>query len=203
MQTFIFLFSFLALNDPAVTSNNSFLISELEQGDDPMALLLNYLQRTEEDLLTTMDTMNVKIHDYAPVTGAWNAKQIMEHIIMAEQSLFTRIKQAMEETPGEGEDLSANDAWLIGKVNDRGVKVKTPLPAPETDKSWEELKKEFIASRLQISQFLEQPNLQLRSHYGKSIYGKSDCYQLFLIIAAHGMRHHHQLLENINHFYEN
>lgn len=83
------------------------------------------------------------------------------------------------------------------------MKVKTLLPPPvETKtKSLTELRKEFVASRADIRSFLKQPDLPFHSHYGRSPYGRTDCYQLFLVIAGHGMRHRHQILENIDFFY--
>ena len=119
----------------------------------------------------------------------------MHHILTAEQGLFQNIKALLEQAPKDGSHLKKNDAWLIGKINDRGRKVKTPLDNHPEVMPREQAIAAFKNSREQIIEFLQNEQLPLRNHIGKSPYGPADTYQLFLVIAAHGLRHHAQILE--------
>ena len=170
--------------------------------NNDMKLLLNYLDRTEREFLMTLDTMNIEIRNFKPNDNAWSVKEIVAHVVTANQGILSQVKIAMENNSQTVEDLSKNDAWLISKVSDRGVKVTTPLPAPDDSIAWETLTKSYKDNKQEITNFLANPNLELRKHYGRSPYGKADCYQMFLVLAAHNMRHHHQILDNINSYYE-
>lgn len=168
-----------------------------------LEFLTDYLDRTEKDILATVDSLSSEVVNYHPGEHAWTVQQILAHIILAEQAVFAQIKKAIDSQPEQIESLRHHDAWLIGKVNNRGVKVTTPLPLPESVDPLSALRKEFIESRSIIRDYLRQEHLPLRSRYGRSLYGKADCYQLFLIIAAHSMRHHHQMLDNIQSYHSN
>lgn len=183
------------------TLPKSLSIQHYEASHD-MKLLLDYLDRTEKDILTTLDTMHKDIRGFAPKEKAWSAQQILDHVVTADLGVFSQIKAALDKNPDNIEDLSANDAWLIGKVNDRGTKVLSPLPPPSTGKAWDQLINDFKNERKIIKAFLKSGDLELRYHYGSSPYGKADCYQMFLVLSAHSMRHHHQLLDNIKAYYE-
>ena len=160
--------------------------------------LTNYLQQTQSDLTETIYSLSDQEWAYRPEDGGWTIKECLEHIIQTEVLVFEQIKKALKEPADPAQSTKQLDAWLIAKVSDRGVKVKTPLPQKPSQKTKADLLSEFEKSRPNIAQFLEKDKMPLRAHFGKSPYGPADAYQLFLVISAHTMRHHHQIIEILN-----
>ncbi len=154
----------------------------------------DYLMRTESDLLEIMASINDEQWTYKPANGGWSIAECMEHVIIAESAIWSGINKAMS-APAGNEDLSGNDAWLIGKINDRGNKVQTPVPPVDGKIAKTILIDKLKASRKQVYDYLENESLQLRNHYGKSPYGPADAYQLLIVMAAHSMRHTAQIQE--------
>ena len=157
----------------------------------------NYLDKTQDELVTLVMDIDDEIWMKKPAPDRWSASECMEHILLAEKAVFGQVKKALQEEAGK-DDLKLNDAWLISKISDRGVKVKTPLEPQSGTMSKEEAIKGLKSSRKEISNFLKDETLPLRNHYGQSPYGKADVYQLLLVIAAHSMRHTAQMQEILN-----
>lgn len=160
------------------------------------AFLVDYLKVTQQDLISTLHDLSETEWLAKPADGGWSPAECMEHIVQAEKAVFMQVKKALE-APAGTDDLSARDGWLLSKIADRGNKVITPLPPAGREQSKTKLIEAFEASRSTIYSFLENKKLPLRTHYGKSPYGKADAYQLMLVIAGHGMRHTNQILETI------
>ncbi|MBX2874569.1 MAG: DinB family protein [Saprospiraceae bacterium] len=160
------------------------------------SFLLDYLEVTQQDLLKTLNDLNETEWLSTPANDGWSPAECMEHIVQAEKAVFMQVKKALNEPAGT-DDLSARDGWLMCKITDRGNKVNTPLPPSGKELSKTKLIEAFNASRTEIFAFLEDKKLPLRTHYGKSPYGKADAYQLLLVIAGHSMRHTNQILETI------
>lgn len=160
------------------------------------SFLVDYLEVTQQDLLHTLNDLSEAEWLAKPADGGWSPAECMEHIVQAEKAVFMQVKKALRE-PGGSDDLSARDGWLMCKITDRGNKVNTPLPPSGKEQSKTKLIAAFNASRKEIFSFLGDKKLPLRSHYGKSPYGKADAYQLLLVIAGHSMRHTNQILETV------
>ena len=165
----------------------------IDQGE--RSLLLNFLQASEEDLLSVIQPLSENQWTQTPDSESWSPAQCMSHILQAEQGLFKSIQMLLDSPSNYEKDLSPNDAWLIGKIADRGVKVKTPLPEQPAIMTKDEALLAFKNSRQKIRDFLKNESLPLRGHIGKSPYGPADSYQLFLVIAAHSLRHKAQIDE--------
>lgn len=160
------------------------------------SFLVNYLEVTQQDLLQSLNDLSEAEWLTKPADGGWSPAECMEHIVQAEKAVFMQVKKALKEPAGK-DDLSARDGWLMCKITDRGNKVQTPLPPSGKEQSKTTLIAAFNASRAEILRFLEDKKLPLRTHYGKSPYGKADAYQLMLVIAGHSMRHTNQILETV------
>jgi len=157
--------------------------------------LLDFLEASERDLISVIDPLTEEQWRSRANAENWSPAQCMSHILQAEQGLFANIQKLLKAPANFEEDLSPNDAWLIGKIADRGVKVKTPLPEQPEIMTKDEALQALKKSRSNIRDFLENTDLPLRGHIGKSPYGPADSYQLFLVIAAHSLRHKAQIDE--------
>ena len=164
--------------------------------EDERLFVVNYLERTQSDLLQLLDSIDEQTWSHLPADGGWSIAQIVEHIIVAEEAVFQSTAQALEQT-SEFMDLKANDAWLLSKINDRGRRVNTPLsPSTETP-SKEQLIKRFQDLRKQTLTYALTTNDQVRAHYGRSPYGPADVYQMLIVIGGHNMRHNAQIVETL------
>ena len=162
---------------------------------DEQKFLFDYLELTESNLLETVSMVDEESWLYKPKSGGWSLAECMDHIILAEAAVFEQLKEALQSEANAGLNTRNQDGWLISKISDRGVKVVTPLPPQGLFKSKDEMINAFARSRQQIRDFLADGQLPLRSHFGNSPYGPADAYQLALVIAAHSLRHHAQILE--------
>lgn len=188
MKQISFFFSLLLISTQLIGQN--FKVSESER-----IFLINFLEATEQDLIAVIDPLTEEQWMHSSTEKSWSPAQCMSHILQAEQGLFKNIQMLLRAPSNFEKDLSSRDAWLIGKIADRGVKVKTPLPEQPEPMTKEEAMLALKNSRQAIRKFLENEQLPLRGHIGKSPYGPADSYQLFLVIAAHSLRHKAQIDE--------
>jgi len=163
--------------------------------EDERRFLTDYLTLTQANLIQTLQQIDDKAWTYRPADGGWTVEECMHHILLAEKAVFNQVKAAMQAEAEPGVSTREKDAWLLSKIADRGVKVKTPLPMQLEGSTKAQMAAGLKKSRTEILDYLQQKDLALRAHFGRSPYGKADAYQLMLVIAGHSMRHHNQMLE--------
>lgn len=163
--------------------------------NEEKAFIQNFLDVTEANLISTVEELDDEKWNYRPAQGGWTTAECMEHVILAEKAVFQQVKSALENAADNSKNLKQQDGWLLAKISDRGVKVTTPLNPKGANMSKSEMIEELQSSRKEIKEFLNQKNLPLRNHFGRSPYGPADAYQLFIVIAAHSMRHNAQINE--------
>ena len=163
--------------------------------DDERKFIMDYLDVTQTNLIATINNLDEEKWSYRPSSGGWTVAECMKHILVAEEAVFGQLKNALKSEADNSMNLKNQDAWLISKISDRGVKVKTPLPPTEGFKTKKEAIEALQNSRKEIIKFLKNKDLPLRNHFGRSPYGPADAYQLLIVIAAHSMRHNAQIDE--------
>ena len=159
------------------------------------ALLLNFLNESNSALIHTIKSTDQALWHKKPSAQEWSMGQCLNHLLTAEQLLLGQVKKALEAPANNAQDLRSKDAWLISKVADRGVKVKTPLNNQPKSINQAEGMALLKKSRKALQIFLANDALPLRNHFGKSPYGPADAYQVLLVLATHSHRHHQQMLE--------
>ena len=175
----------------------SFSAHSQTMSDSERLFIVDYLERTQYDLLQSLDSVDEKSWYQVPADGGWSIAQIVEHIVMAEQAVFNGAAEALKQSPEELMDLRANDAWLLSKINDRGRKVTSPLVPSGEMKSKETLIRRFKEVRANTLNYVQTTQDKVRAHYGTSPYGPADVYQLLMVIGGHNMRHNAQVLETL------
>ena len=182
----------LTLASTACISTYSQTMSE-----DERLFVVNYLERTQSDLLQLLDSIDEQTWSRLPADGGWSVAQIVEHIVIVEEALFKGTSKALSQT-SEFLDLKENDAWLLSKITDRGRKVKTPVSPSAEAKPKDQLIERFQEVRNHTLNYTLNTQDNVRAHYGKSPYGPADVYQLLIVIGGHNMRHNAQIVETIN-----
>ncbi len=159
------------------------------------SFLLDYLEVTKANIINTLNELDESQWTYKPAGGGWSIQECAEHILLAEEAVFGQVQQALTTEANNDMSTKNKDAWLISKISDRSTKVKTPLEPQGDLRSKSDAIEALTASRAALEKYLMNDKLELRNHFGKSPYGPADAYQLFLVIAAHSMRHHSQMME--------
>ncbi|GAB4247924.1 MAG: hypothetical protein Tsb0034_27200 [Ekhidna sp.] len=162
--------------------------------------LVNYLSVSLEETKTTLDEVDETLWQYKPADGGWSIGECMEHIILAEQALFKQVKGALQQEATDGKSLARKDGYVITRTVDRGSPANTPLKPEAVRMNKKAYLKELKSLRKDVIAYVQQPDLELRNHFGKSPFGEVDAYQLVLIIAGHGMRHTAQMKEVIEEY---
>ncbi len=166
--------------------------------EEELTFLNDFMDASINELTETLNKVGEEEWNVQPQDGGWSAAHCMEHMLLAEIALFGQIKAALAEPANNEMSTRQKDAWLITRIADRGVKVKTPLPPKGNGKSKDQMLAELKAHRNEVKKFLKNRDLELRNHFGKSPYGPADCYQIFLVMAAHTLRHSAQINEVLN-----
>ena len=173
----------------------SLLAQESAISRSEYGFLIDYLEITRDQITGVLDTIGEEAWTYKPEDGGWSIRECMEHIMLAEAGIFSEFQQVLKKAPQEL-DTKHLDAWLVSKVSDRGRKVITPLPMVDSGRSKAEFISDINTSRENIFHFISDfSQIPFRNHFGTSPYGPADAYQLLLVLGAHAMRHHAQMVE--------
>jgi len=161
--------------------------------NDERAFVINYLNASFLETQKVMATIDDSLWNYKPKDGGWSIAECMEHIMLAENAVFFQAKKTLQAPADATKSLKHKDGLCVSFITDRGKKAITPLPPKEVTRSRQEYLAALKSSRDGIESFLQDNTLELRNHFGKAPWGEVDTYQLFLVIAGHGLRHTAQM----------
>ena len=130
-----------------------------------------------------------------PESGGWSIQETMEHVILAMPAQLKGLEKALSTETDEFKDLRQRDGWLLSKIADRGVRVKTPLEPSGINMSKEAMMEEYKIHGARFLEILRNKKTEFRNHYGNSPYGEVDAYQLMIFIPGHIQRHLSQMEE--------
>lgn len=162
--------------------------------------LLNYYEKTREHLEEiTEDLSEAQLH-YQTAEDRWSVAQILEHIVLTEQSLFGMTQELMRNSPApeRKSEVKATDEQLIMGVEDRSQKFQASADLQPTGKYLQisDALEAFEEQREEIVDFIEENSEEdLRNHITDSPFGAIDAYQSLLFIASHTARHTKQIEE--------
>lgn len=154
----------------------------------------NYLTTTEllENLL---DGLSESQWSQRPADGGWSIQETMEHVVLAMPAQIRGLEKALATEFSEFKDFRQRDGWLLSKITDRGVKVKTPLEPRGSQMTRAQMLETYRTQGARFLEILRNKKTEFRSHYGKSPYGEVDAYQLMIFIPGHVQRHLNQMEE--------
>ncbi len=154
----------------------------------------NYLTTTEL-LESLLEGLSESQWSERPSNGGWSIQETMEHVVLAMPAQITGLEKALATESHEFKDLRLRDGWLLSKITDRGVKVKTPLEPKGSQVTKEEMLETYRIQGARFLEILRNKKTEFRNHYGKSPYGEVDAYQLMIFIPGHIQRHLSQMEE--------
>ncbi len=169
---------------------------------DDKQLLLDYYQKTVDDLRKSVTGLSETQLAFKPAADRWSISECLEHIIATERQLFVLFKSVMQqpENPERRKDIKVTDEQIKQFMANRTEKY----PAPEnlrpvgaatyTDPAV--ALADLGKQREPIIAFLAGVDVAaLRNRVNDTPTGPSDAYQSFLFLAAHTARHTLQIEE--------
>jgi DinB superfamily len=189
MRKIILLFCAAACLAPAIFAQT------LSQADREKGI--KYLEQTRDAIVADTRNLTPAQWNFKPAPDKWSVALTLEHITLAEDSLYQLVTNKVMNSPAGApdRDIAKTDAMVLGMVPDRSTKRQAPADLVPTGR-WTpaETVDHFLQSRARTIEFL-RATPDLRQHVMDSPLGPLDAYQWLLFIAAHSERHTKQILE--------
>jgi hypothetical protein len=130
----------------------------------------------------------------------WSVKDCIYHIAGAEKLLWGMFERAMKApaNPEKRADIKVADEQLVKMIEDRTQKAQAPEPIQPKNtgfNSLDEALADFKTTRMDHIKYIKNSTEDMRNHVVQLPFGWIDCYQLYLMIAAHSNRHTQQINE--------
>jgi len=159
--------------------------------------LLDRLRGGRRELLDVLNGVTEEAAARRPGGGKWSILECIEHLVVAEDYLYLQIAAAR---PGGGPQLSRERE---GRIVSRGLDRSTPVASPEVGlpsgrfATLAEGVERFLASRERTLRFVENCEEDLRAQFTTHpmIPGRTNCYEMLLMMAVHPLRHSRQIAE--------
>jgi DinB family protein len=159
---------------------------------------LAQLDRTRAGVVEATKGLSEAQWKFKSAPDRWSVAEILEHIVVVEQSLLENTYQKVMQAPAGKPDRDYNsvDKLVLSAIADRTQRAQAPEPVVPKGR-WQppETLDRFLKIRAQTAEFLKSTP-GLRDHVADSPIGQPlDAYQWLLFISAHSDRHTKQILE--------
>jgi len=163
------------------------------------AYLLDQLESSRKEMLASIQGLTAAQWTFKPGPAVWSVGECAEHIILAEDYIFSGSQQILK-TPAVSRPATStaeNDRKLAAGVRDRSQKATAPEPITPSGKfaTPADAAREFAARRQKTIDYVKTTDAELRAHVGSGPLGPMDAYQFLVLLAAHSSRHTAQILE--------
>jgi hypothetical protein len=152
-------------------------------------------------LLQAVDGLSAEQRAFQPAEDRWSVAGCVEHIIVVEDFVFQTMQRALQAPPEPAEkqtEVRRKDPIVIERVPARTRRVMGPEGVHPKNRwpDFEELLRQFEATRQRSVTFAGETQADLRSHFFPHPFlGDMDCYQWLLFLGLHCERHVRQLEE--------
>jgi hypothetical protein len=162
--------------------------------------LLNESKSSEAGLLGAIKDVTQAQWTFKPAPDAWSIQECAEHLILAEDLIFTEAQKVLKTAPVArlSNATSEGDRQVVAQMEDRSKKAKAPKILQPTGKfpTPESAARDFRIRRDKTIAYVKSTNDLLRIHTGDGPAGPTaDVYQFLLELAAHSARHTAQISE--------
>ncbi len=159
---------------------------------------LAQLDRTRTGVVESTKGLSEAQWKFKPGADRWSVAEILEHIVVVEESILENTSQKVMKAPaGKADrDNTSIDRLVLSAIADRTQRAQAPEPVvPKGRWSPQEALDRFVKIRERTMEFLKSTP-DLREHVADSPLGQPlDAYQWLLYISAHSERHTKQILE--------
>lgn len=173
----------------------------LSRGDRDYAM--SNLHAGRKMFLDAVTGLSLAQWNYKAGPDRWSIAECAEHILVTEELVTAGIREALKGKAEEEKRTPATEVRpkaekLAAMLVDRSQKVQAPEAIRPTHRfaSPEEIVAKFRELRDKNIEYVDTTEDDLGAHFMKHpIFGETDLYQWFILIAGHGQRHTLQILE--------
>lgn len=188
------LLSLLVVTGLAGTINNNSVTKEERK------YALSLMKDTYKDALKTVKGLSEEQLNYRASSERWSVKECFYHIAATEKALWMALEGTMKAQPNPEKraEIKVTDEQLVAMIKDRSMKAQSPeqvQPKNTGYKSIEDAIDDFRTNRSMHIKYMKTSTEDMRNHAIQMPFGWIDCYQLYLMIAAHSNRHTQQMNE--------
>lgn len=161
---------------------------------DEAAVLRRYLDDGEDELMASRDGADEAEAAWSPAKGEWSILQCVEHVVLAEEYLLTRLESGRRE-PAEISPARAD------MILDRGADRTNRMESPEAGRPKGRFRTlaaavaAFRAVRSRTKELIDRKEdcLRLLITDHPIIRGPVNCFEIVLMMSVHPKRHAAQI----------
>lgn len=161
--------------------------------------LVDRLEETKANYIAAISGLSEAQWKFKPAPEVWSVQECAEHLILAEDFIFTGAQAILKSPAVErpAKSTPETDRQLFAGVLDRSQKAKAPEPIVPAGKysTPADAVAEFTKRRDRTIAFVKATSDPLRLHVGASPAGPLDAYQFLILLASHSGRHTLQIKE--------
>jgi uncharacterized damage-inducible protein DinB len=161
--------------------------------------LVDYLTTSQELLEEAVRDLSPEQWSYKPALDRWSVAECVEHLALAEQTIFGVVHRALDAPPVKPVDpktVRERDQIILRLATDRSEKFSAPEQLKPTSVPVEESMRTFRQRRGSTLEFARSSHRDLRGHAADHpLFKNADTYQWLLLAAAHVERHVNQIRE--------
>jgi hypothetical protein len=184
----------LALATPAFSSDAT--LSAKERAD-----LIQYLKDARTEFVDSVSSLSDRQWRWKPTPERWSVGECAEHIVLSEEMLFAKAKEAMHNPPDPdwATKTAGKTEILLQVMAQRKGKATAPEEIVPTGKmSRAEIMSRYASQRDATLKFVETTDIALKEHIAPHpfpVFNPLNAYQWVLYIPLHNMRHDKQIAE--------
>ena len=168
--------------------------------DAERTYLIEQLQLSKKNFLASISGLTDAQWRFKPAPAVWSVAECAEHLVLAEDFLFTSMQQILKSAATERLPSSnaQTDRALVAGVLDRSQKATAPEPITPAGGKYAtpaDASREFTTRRDKTIAYVKATQDDLRIHSAPGPLGPMDAYQFLLLVASHAGRHTLQIKE--------
>ena len=188
------LLSLLVITGLAGTINNN----SLSKSERKYAIGL--MKDTYKETLQNIKGLSEGQLNYKASPEKWSVKECFYHIVAAEKGLWSMLEGVMKSpvNPEKRAEIKLTDQEFVSMIQDRSKKAQAVDPLQPRNikyQSIDEAIADFKTIRTDHIKYMKTSTEDMRNHVVTLPFGSIDCYQLYLMLAAHSNRHSQQMTE--------
>jgi hypothetical protein len=172
----------------------------IERTAKERAHLIKLLQDSQKEYLSYVENVSEAQWNWKPGQDRWSVGETAEHILLAEDRLFSAMERAVAAPPNpDWEKGTAGKAELLERaLLDRSYKTVSPESIRPQGLSKAEVIRKFKEARAKTIKFVQDTQLPLKEHNSEHpfpVFKTLNAYQWLLYIPLHNLRHDQQIAE--------
>jgi hypothetical protein len=162
---------------------------------------LNWLEESRKEFLAAISGLSDAQWKWKPTPERWSVGEVAEHIVLAEASLFEKVKTAVAApADADWESKTKGKTEIIESVMaQRQGRAQAPEPlVPGGKLTQAEVKERFERQRTAIVKFARETTVPLKEHLAEHpfpVFNPLNAYQWLIYVPLHTMRHDKQIAE--------